>query len=407
MLIFKLGSIFFRWAVHLVAPFNQKAKKAIRGRKNGLDELKIFKENCANQAVVWFHCASYGEFEQGRPLIEDHKALYPEEKILLTFFSPSGFEAKKNYKVADKILYLPFDSKRNARAFVSILRPEKTFFIKYEFWPYYLQQLDKLKLKTYLVSGIFRQKHILFKLASGKKILRAFDHFFVQDNLSASLLEKAGFNNATIAGDSRIDRVIQNSASTFANPKIESFCANKKIIIAGSTWEKDQEILIEFIRKNNSWSLVIVPHELGSNKLQKLHVQLSDLNYCFYTDNDINNISSKQILVLDTIGMLSKVYRYADITYVGGGFGKGIHNILEPASYLKPVIIGPNYKKFKEARELVEAGVVGVVRNSEDLEKVIKDFTNKTNQLRNILKLYLETNKGSVKKILDFISIST
>lgn len=409
MILFKLGSILFRIGVRAVTPFNAKAKLAVKGRKNCFKELTSFRENHTTETVVWFHCASYGEFEQGRPLMEAYKVKNPAQKIVLTFFSPSGYEANKKYKEADLIVYLPFDGKNNAKKFIEILRPSKAFFIKYEFWPFYLDQLQKHKIETYLVSGILRKNHIIFKIPFGTKILKAFTQFFMQDEASCNHLKNAGFTNYFVSGDSRLDRVLQNAKSDFKNQTLESFCKENKVIIAGSTWEKDQELLIDFIQKNKDWKLVLVPHELAIEKLSKLRNQLSKLKYCFYSEIAEEDISVNQIIVLDTMGMLSKVYRFGTICYVGGGFGKGIHNVLEPISYIKPVIIGPNYKKFKEAIDLIEIGAVKTITNSVDLNKSIENF--RDNELiisvENSINTYIKNNKGSVKKILDFLNINS
>lgn len=409
MILFKLGSILFRIGVRAVTPFNAKAKLAVKGRKNCFKELTSFRENHTTETVVWFHCASYGEFEQGRPLMEAYKVKNPAQKIVLTFFSPSGYEANKKYKEADLIVYLPFDGKNNAKKFIEILRPSKAFFIKYEFWPFYLDQLQKHNIETYLVSGILRKNHIIFKAPFGSKLLKAFTQFFMQDEASCNHLKNAGFTNYFLSGDSRLDRVLQNAKSDFKNQTLESFCKENKVIIAGSTWEKDQELLIDFIQKNKDWKLVLVPHELAIEKLSKLRNQLSKLKYCFYSEIAEEDISVNQIIVLDTMGMLSKVYRFGTICYVGGGFGKGIHNVLEPISYIKPVIIGPNYKKFKEAIDLIEIGAVKTITNSVDLNKSIENF--RDNELiisvENSINTYIKNNKGSVKKILDFLNINS
>lgn len=409
MILFKLGSILFRIGVRAVTPFNAKAKLAVKGRKNCFKELTSFRENHTTETVVWFHCASYGEFEQGRPLMEAYKVKNPAQKIVLTFFSPSGYEANKKYKEADLIVYLPFDGKNNAKKFIEILRPSKAFFIKYEFWPFYLDQLQKHNIETYLVSGILRKNHIIFKAPFGSKLLKAFTQFFMQDEASCNQLKNAGFTNYFVSGDSRLDRVLQNAKSDFKNQTLESFCKENKVIIAGSTWEKDQELLIDFIQKNKDWKLVLVPHELAIEKLSKLRNQLSKLKYCFYSEIAEEDISVNQIIVLDTMGMLSKVYRFGTICYVGGGFGKGIHNVLEPISYIKPVIIGPNYKKFKEAIDLIEIGAVKTITNSVDLNKSIENF--RDNELiisvENSINTYIKNNKGSVKKILDFLNINS
>ena len=406
MLLFKLGSFFFKKAVYTASFFNQKARLAVLGRKGVFQVLDEFNKANKNSKIVWFHCASYGEFEQGRPLIEAYRKSFPSNKIVLTFFSPSGYEAWKNYKGADLVTYLPFDSKKNARTFFKYLTPEKVFFVKYEFWPNYLEQLKNMGISTYLVSGIFREGQIFFKGSFGKQILGAFTYFFVQDSNSKQLLTKIGLSNCDVSGDSRVDRVIQNSQTEFYDDQIETFCKDKKVIIAGSTWPKDEDQLIDYIRIHEDWKLVLVPHELKESKLNSLYNKLSDLNYCSYSDTSHSNMPNPKVLVLDTMGMLSKVYRFGTICYVGGGFGKGIHNVLEPIIYKKPVIIGPNFKKFKEARDLINLGAITSISNGQELKSAIRSFSEEKEikKVEASINRYIDNNKGSVKKIMDFIT---
>lgn len=406
MLLFKLGSFFFKIAVYVARFFNQKAKLAVLGRKEVFQVLNEFNKANKNSKIVWFHCASYGEFEQGRPIIEAYRNSFPSNKIVLTFFSPSGYESWKDYKGADLVTYLPFDSKKNARSFLQTLTPDKVFFVKYEFWPNYLEQLKNMGISTYLVSGIFREGQIFFKGSFGKKILGTFTHFFVQDSNSKQLLTKIGLTNCSVSGDSRIDRVIQNSQTEFNNETIETFCKNKKVIIAGSTWSKDEDQLIEYIRNNDDWKLVLVPHELKESKLNNLYNKLSGLSYCSYSDIVKSDVLNSKIFVLDTMGMLSKVYRFGTICYVGGGFGKGIHNVLEPIIYKKPVIIGPNFKKFKEAKDLINLGAIKSISDGQEFKSAIKLFSEEKarKKVEASINKYIIDNKGSVKKIMDFIT---
>ena len=406
MLLFKLGSFFFKIAVYMACFFNQKAKLAVLGRKKVFQILNEFNTANKDSKIAWFHCASYGEFEQGRPIIEAYRKSFPSNKIVLTFFSPSGYEAWKNYKGADLVTYLPFDSNKNARTFLQTLRPDKVFFVKYEFWPNYLEQLKIMGTSTYLVSGIFREGQIFFNGSLGKQILGAFTHFFVQDSNSKELLAKIGLTNCSVSGDSRVDRVIQNSQTEFNNDRIESFCKNQKVIIAGSTWSKDEDLLIEYIRNNDDWKLVLVPHELKESKLINLYNKLSGFKYCSYSDTSKSNVINSKILVLDTMGMLSKVYRFGTICYVGGGFGKGIHNVLEPIIYKKPVIIGPNFKKFKEARDLINLGAITSISDGQELKSAMKLFSDEKarKKVEASINIYIDDNKGSVKKIMDFIT---
>lgn len=406
MNLFKLGSLVYRLLVYIVSPFHKKATLAVKGRQESFTKLLTFNSEHKTSDFVWFHCASYGEFEQGRPLLEAYKNRYPGKKLVLTFFSPSGYEAWKNYNTADLVIYLPFDSRKNAKSFVEILKPKEVFFIKYEFWPFYLEALKQKNIKTYLVSGIFRPNQLFFKGNLGKSILNSFTHFFLQDTVSKTLLKKLDLYNCTVTGDSRVDRVIQNRETPFSNKIVETFCGSSDILIAGSTWPKDNEKLIDFVSANNNWKLIIVPHELGPVQLENLSLKLSGIKHCFYSSFDQEARKNLKVLVLDTMGMLSKVYRFADICYIGGGFGKGIHNVLEPIIYEKPVIIGPNFNKFKEARDLVELGVIKSIENTKELNRAVNDFSEEKNKanVTSLIGSYIKENRGCVEKIMDIIT---
>ncbi|MCK4921267.1 MAG: 3-deoxy-D-manno-octulosonic acid transferase, partial [Bacteroidales bacterium] len=334
--------------------FNTKAMRWLRGRrylwkrlKEGIDKTKD---------LYWFHCSSLGEFEQGRPLIEEFRRRKPQAFILLTFFSPSGFELRKNYKGADLVSYLPLDTGLNAWRFINLVKPKAVYFIKYEFWYYFLRTLYKKKVPVYLVSAKFRNNQLFFKWYGAwyLKFLRFFEHFFVQDDNSSALLKNAGYANVTVSGDTRFDRVYQLSKIAKDYPGIELFRQNKKTIVAGSIWEKDEEILTQYINQcNKDYKFIIAPHEINSRKMYRLISEIDALVVRF-TDEDKTFFPEAKVLLIDTIGHLSTVYKYGDVAYIGGGFGKGIHNILEPATYGLPIVFGPNFQKFAEAVDLIQ-----------------------------------------------------
>ncbi len=407
MLFLKLGSWLYLIAVHLAAPFYPKAKASVQGRKGWKHRLENFVSKHQNQPIAWFHCASVGEFEQGRPVMEAFKSKYPQYLIVLTYFSPSGYQARPKDELADYIDYMPFDSSKNATQFLDILQPVKIFFVKYEFWPFFLDQIQQRTTSFYLISGIFRPDQFLFKYKSALRLLKAFDHFFLQDEDSAHLLAAHGFDNYTVTGDCRVDRVLNNKTSPFEDKAIATFCSTHPVIVAGSTWPKDQAQLIQLIKKHSTWRLLLVPHELSSMQLNQLKEQLIGTSFGCYTDSKMNWVDTS-IMVLDTMGMLSKVYRYATITYVGGGFGKGIHNILEAAVYGKPVIFGPKYHKFKEAKDLIQLKAAFSYVKETQLDEILEQLMDKKEQMRiqKALFKYFESNQGAAKKILDILYIS-
>ena len=407
MLFLKLGSWLYLIAVHLAAPFYPKAKDSVQGRKGWKNRLKKFASKHQNQPRAWFHCASVGEFEQGRPVMEAFKEKYPNYLIVLTYFSPSGYQARPKDGLADYIDYMPFDHSKNANQFLDILQPAKIFFVKYEFWPFYLDQIQQRTNTFYLISGIFRPNQFLFKYKSALRLLKSFDHFFLQDLDSARLLSAHGFDNYTVTGDCRVDRVLNNKTSPFEDNAIATFCSTHPVIVAGSTWPKDQNQLIQLIKQQPTWRLLLVPHELSSMQLNHLKEQLAGTSFGCYTNPNMN-WADTSIMVLDTMGMLSKVYRYASITYVGGGFRKGIHNILEASVYGKPVIFGPKYHKFKEAKDLIQLEAAFSFENETQLDSIFEQLMAKKEQMRiqNSLFQYFESNQGAAKKILDILNIS-
>jgi len=352
-LVYNIGIALYSCLISLLTPFNNKAKLLNEGRKRTAQQLSKLS---IDGKVVWIHAASLGEFEQGRPIIEAIKAKHPGYRVVLTFFSPSGYEVRKNYELADHVLYLPSDTKRNAMRFINAINPEKVFFIKYEFWYHYLKTLKDKKIPVYGVSMIFRKEQSFFKWYGSwfRKMLSAFNKFYVQDEVSGSLLKTIGLDNYSVAGDTRFDRVrdIANESKDF--DLVRQFVGDsKRVIVAGSTWAPDEDILIDYIQNvNKDVKLIMAPHEIHKEHIEQIESKLN-VQYLKYT-SPLDNPEDAKVLIVDTIGMLSAIYKYGQVAYIGGGFGKGIHNTLEAATYAMPVFFGPNFKKFKEARDLIE-----------------------------------------------------
>jgi 3-deoxy-D-manno-octulosonic-acid transferase len=378
-------------AIRFAALFNAKAKLWVNGRKNIFQ--KIEEVTKGEQNIVWFHCASLGEFEQGKPIIEGYKQKYPSHKILLTFFSPSGFEIRKNYEGVDWVFYLPADTKSNAKKFISIVKPIKVIFIKYEFWFNYMAELKKQNISFYSVSAIFRDGQAFFKYNWFANQLKNITHFFVQDKTSADLLKSIGLTNHTISGDSRFDSVLSTTQNPKSFPLIKQFCKTKPTIICGSTWLKDETLLSQFIKENPQYNYIIAPHEMHHIS----HLQKQTGAQLFSTSNT-ENINSNNVLIIDSIGILSSIYQYANIAYIGGGFGSGIHNILEAITFGLPVIFGPNYQKFNEAAELIALGGAKSISNYTELTLAIDSFANFDQK---IATNYIKNSSGATETILE------
>jgi len=391
--LYNISIWIFSIAIHIASLFNPKAKQWIKGRKGIFRKIEKTLKN--EQNIVWFHCASLGEFEQGKPIIEGYKQKHPTHKILLTFFSPSGFEIRKNYKGADFIFYLPADTKKNAKKFINIVNPIKVIFIKYEFWFNYMAECKKQNIPFYSVSSIFRKEQSFFKYDWFAKQLNNVSHFFVQDNNSKELLQTIGFSNCTVAGDTRFDSVVSNTQKAVSIPLIETFSKNKTTIICGSTWPKDEAILAKYIKENPNYKYIIAPHEMH---------HISDLkkqtNALLFSKADSTNIRNNTVLIIDSIGILSNIYKYGNLAYIGGGFGSGIHNILEAVAYGLPVVFGPNYQKFKEANELIELEGAKEISNHSELETTILSFIDFDSS---ISKHYIKNNAGATDIIISSI----
>ncbi len=400
--LYSLGLKFYYLIILLASLFNRKARLWIKGRKRIFDKIKnqIKTEN----NLLWFHASSLGEFEQGRPLIEALKNKDKSIKILLTFFSPSGYEIRKNYKTADYIFYLPLDTKKNAYKFVKLVNPSKAFFIKYEFWYHYLNQLQITNIPVYLVSANFRQNQVFFRWYGGwfRSILHKFTHIFVQNKKSEQLLKDIGLDNITIAGDTRFDRVAEIARQAKEIEIAQKFKQDSPVIIGGSTWDKDEEILVEFINTSSlNIKYIIAPHEIHESGIQRIIKSINKPVTRFSLANT-GNINDYKVLIIDNIGMLSSLYRYADIAYIGGGFGIGIHNILEAATFGLPVVFGPNYGKFQEAVDLVEAGGAFSITDSGSLKNQFEDLLGKNKKIEagKIAREYVIKNQGATNIIL-------
>ncbi|PWD97979.1 3-deoxy-D-manno-octulosonic acid transferase [Marinilabilia rubra] len=375
--LYTFGIHLFSFVLWLVSPFNEKARLLREGRKSVLEKLKELN----GDSVVWVHCASLGEFEQGRPVIEALKSKHPGKKILLTFFSPSGYEVRKNYDQADVVCYLPADTPRNARWFVKLANPEVAIFIKYEFWPNFFRSLRQSSVPVYSASSIFRKDQIFFKWYGSwfRKTLSMVRKFYVQDKESGELLDSIGINAYKVVGDTRFDRVtsIVNSARDVL--LAELFAAGSEfVIVAGSTWPADEDILIQYINQTPEHvKLIIAPHEVHESHVQQIVSKLS-VSFFRYTEGEKADSSSAKVMIVDTIGLLSAIYRYGHVAYIGGGFGKGIHNTLEAATYGIPVLFGPRYHKFKEAKDLVARNggfsIEGYKQFYPLVEKIRNDF---------------------------------
>ena len=403
-IIYSIAIRFFGFCICIASLFNEKAKQWMTGRKDQWEKINI---NLAKQEnAVWFHCSSLGEFEQGRPVIEEYKKHNPKAFIVLTFFSPSGYEIRKNYENADLILYLPLDIKKNVNKFLDLIKPKIVVFVKNEFWYNYLHQLWLRNIPLFLISANFREDNWFFKSygRSFRKMLGFFSYIFVQNEQSLKILNRHSIENVTIAGDTRVDRVYQISKEVKENSVIEKFKNQKILIVAGSSWKQDEELLIKYINESgNNLKWIIAPHEIKKENILRIQKSITrpSVKYSTYKEKQDSNA---EVLVIDNIGMLSSLYKYGDIAYIGGGFGKGIHNILEPATFGIPVIFGPNYKKFREACELRKQGGAMPVNDFSDLEKIFNEliYNDEVRQKAgNISKKYIKDNLGSAQLIVD------
>ncbi|MDB5209109.1 MAG: 3-deoxy-D-manno-octulosonic acid transferase [Flavisolibacter sp.] len=392
--------------IRLASIWNKKAAAWINGRKSLFEDLE---KAIGNEGrIIWMHCSSAGEFEQGKPLIESLKKEYPAYKILVSFFSPSGFDTAHNYQDADYITYLPLDTQKNAERFLRTVKPKLVIFVKYEFWYHHLNATAFLQIPLLLVSAVFRKEQVFFKSYGSfyRRMLLLFRDIFVQDEVSLLLLRENGISHATICGDTRFDRVTKLSSQFLAIDFIQNFIGDKNVIVAGSTWEGDEILLAAYAKENPQLKFIVAPHEMAPSHLSSLknlfpvHILYSE----YTTDASQQNA---QTLIIDSIGLLSRLYKYATLTYVGGGFTKdGIHNILEAAVWGKPVVFGPNYKKYREAGELIDAAGGFSVSTEEEFKKLADHLLMNEDYLQatgNKAQNYIKKNTGATKKILQAI----
>ena len=408
-MIYNLMIYLYLLGVAVYSRFNEKVRKMWRGER---DAFRVLREKVDPSAqYVWFHAASLGEFEQGRPLMEQLRRDHPEYKILLTFFSPSGYEVRKNYEGADIICYLPLDTITNARRFLRTIRPVMAFFIKYEFWYNYMHILKHRGVPVYSVSSIFRPDQVFFKWYGRQygRVLHCFTHFFVQNEISKELLAKIGITDVSVVGDTRFDRVLQIKEAAKQLPIVEEFVSNNEVgvFVAGSSWPPDEEIFIKYFNQHPEWKLIIAPHVIGEDHLRQIEKLLEGRKVLRYTSAAEKMVNDYDVLIINCFGLLSSIYRYGDVAYVGGGFGVGIHNLLEAAVWDVPVFFGPNNQKFQEAQGLKKSGGFEI-SNYEDFARQMDRFAADAEELRAQGKKagsFVESLSGATAKVLASISL--
>lgn len=403
LLIYNIGILLYYIIIKSAALFNKKAALWIRGRNNQI--LNKFKKS------IWFHFASLGEFEQGRPVLEELRKRYPQKKIVISFFSPSGYEIRKNTPLADAVYYLPVDTANNARNFIQSIDPELAVFTKYEYWYHYFNELNKNAVPLYVISGIFRKDQVFFKWYGSlhRKMLTLVTHFFVQDDNSKQLLASLNLNNVTVSGDTRFDRVWDNAQHPKPLPVIAEFKGNKKVLVAGSTWPPDEKLIAPLINQYPDWKFIFAPHEIGPEKIKGLEEVLGGLEVIKFSEIIVGQtpLNKYQVLIIDNIGMLSSLYQYGEVAYIGGGFGAGIHNTLEAAAFGLPVIFGPKYEKFKEARDLVAIKAGFSINTADELaavaQLVLMDAEYHAFASEKV-RQYVKDNTGATDKIISHIN---
>ncbi len=398
-------------ALKCIAPFNTKIKKGVIGRQNTFSILNKNVEQ--TDKTLWFHCASLGEYEQGLPVFQALRTHYKSHKIILSFFSPSGYEIRKNSPIADVVVYLPLDTINNAKQFINLVNPELSVFVKYDIWPNILNELKRKKQRAILISAAFRKEQSFFKFYG--KLLReslfTFEHIFTQNEASETLLHSINYKNTSTTGDTRFDRVYNQLSINNTLTFIETFKQNKLCLIAGSTWPEDDNLLTEHInnKTNKNVKYIIAPHNIKENLINNLQDQLKVKSVLYTEKDDLKKLQNAQVLIINTIGLLSKAYKYADIAYVGGAMGStGLHNTLEPAVFGTPIIIGNTYDKFPEAKAMIEYGGMYSISNQEEINSVINDLLENEDKRLNMGSLNLEfikKHKGAVTQIIDYLRI--
>jgi 3-deoxy-D-manno-octulosonic-acid transferase len=398
--LYNIGISFYGLVVSAFSIFNSKAKLFSQGRKNIFDHIE--KTVDGTKKHIWFHFASLGEFEQGRPLLEKIKELHPQKRIVITFFSPSGYEIRKNYALAAGIFYLPLDTAGNAKRFISLINPEMAIFTKYEFWYHYFKTLNNQQIPLYLISGIFRPNQIFFRWYGSfhRRILGFVDHFFVQNTESVNLLKQLQLENVSLSGDTRFDRVAENALSPKKVTLVENGWINNPVFIAGSTWPADERLIAALIQQQPDWQFIIAPHEIDEAHIHDIEKLIPGA--VRYSSLDNGTASKPQTLIIDNIGLLSSLYQYASISYIGGGFGVGIHNTLEAAAFGIPVIFGPKYDKFQEAKDLIALTAARSIETESDLSTAFTHFR-ENKEAGKIAQKYVNEKTGSTRQILEFI----
>ena len=394
------------FAILFASLVNKKAKKWVNGRRNVFEPL--LNSVAAGDEFIWIHCASLGEFEQGRPIIEGLKKVHPNYKILLSFFSPSGYEIRKNYEYADIVTYLPLDTISNTKKFISIINPKLVIFVKYEFWFNYLAELKKQKIPVIFISSLFRPDQYFFKSYGSwfRKELNNIDHFFVQNEESKELLQNIGINQVTTCGDTRFDRVYQLAQNPLKFEIVEAFKGDQQLIIAGSTWPQDEEQLIPMIEQFPELKFVIAPHEVHASRIEQIQKKIGS-KAILLSAAKINELDHYKVLIVDSIGVLAHLYQYATIAYIGGGFKTGLHNIQEPVTFGIPVVFGPKFQKFQEAKDLIKLKGAFSIKNSGELQEIFSNLIIKKEMYQNACqtnKNYVNQSVGASKIILDYLN---
>lgn len=399
----------YEFGIFVATFFSAKVKKMWRGER---ETFKILKEKVDPEAqYAWFHAASLGEFEQGRPIIEEYRRVFPKRKILLTFFSPSGYEVRKNYDGADIVCYLPIDTPTNALRFLRAVRPVEAFFIKYEFWYNYLHILRHRGIPVYSISSIFRKEQVFFKWYGFqyRHVLRCFTHFFVQNEESKRLLGTLGIDNVMVTGDTRFDRVMQIAKESKSIPVVREFKNGRKVFVAGSSWLPDEQIFLPYFAQHPDWKVIIAPHVIGESHLEQIMSLLEGRKIVRYTQieaDDAVALGEAEVLIIDCFGLLSSIYKYGDVAYVGGGFGVGIHNLPEAAVWNLPVIFGPNHQKFQEANELKACGGGIAIEGKEDFQWVMDAFMASEDEMKRAADAaghYVSSHSGATEKLLKLL----
>ncbi|WP_303318569.1 glycosyltransferase N-terminal domain-containing protein [Flavivirga abyssicola] len=408
--IYNIGIGILRFGLKCASLFNEKIKKGVVGRQNSFKVLKNHLNS--GDKTLWFHCASLGEYEQGLPVFKELRKRYKQHKIVLSFFSPSGYEIRKNSPIADIVVYLPLDSKKLSKRFVNLLNPELSVFVKYDIWPNFLNELKRKKCRAILISAAFRKNQPYFKFY-GKALRRAlftFEHIFTQNDVSKALLKSINYNDVTVSGDTRFDRVFSQLELNNDLPFIETFKDDKLCVVAGSTWPEDENLLIDYINSSNHKNVkfIIAPHNIKPSQINNIQEKLN-VTSVLYSKKDDKQLASAQVFIIDTIGILSKVYSYANIAYVGGAMGHtGLHNTLEPAVFGVPIIIGPNHQKFPEANAMININGMFSISNQESFNTILNELIqNKEKRLscgKNCSD-YIQKNKGAVIQIIDYLRI--